>query len=131
VVYFITGRAGSGKTTKAREIAAKCRERGWTPLILDGDEVRQVFDVEGYSERARINHIIHMARIAAIAERQGIVPIIACVSPLRWMRDAAREHFKVCETVYVDGGTLWTGTEYEEPDETEIGCPLSYRTNTA
>ena len=117
MIYWITGKAGSGKTTYALHLSLGFES---PYLILDGDKVRKVFEDEDFSNIGRWNHIGRMARIAKIAEDQGITVIIACVSPYKWMRQRARKMFKESKLIYIKGGTLWPRTHYEEPDEEEF-----------
>ena len=42
-VIWITGLSGSGKSTLAREVVNILREKGNTVILLDGDELREVF----------------------------------------------------------------------------------------
>jgi bifunctional enzyme CysN/CysC len=122
MVYWITGRPRSGKTTLAYEKARalKYLGGGTSVLVLDGDEVRDVFPT-GFSDEDRYNHIMRVAKIASIAESQGITVIIALVSPKAKWRIEARKLLKESKLIYLSGGTLWAGTEYEEPMEEEFG----------
>jgi len=114
LVYLITGRKGAGKTTRARILAHKIRQENKQVLILDGDDVRQYFPT-GFTDEDRRNHILHMAKIAALAEAQGIVTIIACVSPMREWRRMVKDTVIDYRQIYIPGGTLWKSTIYEEP----------------
>jgi adenylylsulfate kinase-like enzyme len=64
---------------------------------------------------------MRVAKIASIAESQGITVIIALVSPKAKWRIEARKLLKESKLIYLSGGTLWAGTEYEEPMEEEFG----------
>lgn len=119
MVYFITGRAHSGKTTTAYELVSQFSKESKPCLVLDGDEVRQLIPT-GFSDKEREEHIMRIAAFAAIAEKQGIIPIIALVSPKKEWRQKARKLFKNSSLIYKPGGNLWAGTEYEEPDEEEL-----------
>lgn len=88
-------------------------------MVLDGDDVRKHFPT-GYEDSDRLEHILRMAKIAAIAETQGLVAIVACVSPRKEWRERARWMFRESFLIYLPGGRLWAGTEYEEPDDDEL-----------
>lgn len=108
MVYWITGRKGSGKTTLAYKIA-----RQVDGVVVDGDAVRKYFDND-FSNHGRIENIRLIAKIARIIEDQGKVAIVACVSPKRaWRRDA-QALFRECIEIQLPFGTLWEGTDYEE-----------------
>ena len=119
MVYWITGRKGAGKTTLAMKLAKKLKARGKSVLILDGDDVRERISDPGYSDAARWKHIDLVSRIAALAESQGIIVIVAMVSPRAIWRIAARKKFKESRLIYLPGGELWPGTIYEEPSKNE------------
>ncbi len=124
MIYWITGKAGSGKSTLAYGMTEKFLENNTPVLVLDGDDVRNQFSDQNYSNFGRINHIMKISNFAAIAERQGIAVIIALVSPVKWVRLEARKLFKESIMIYIPGGTLWEGTVYEEPEESELVRPL-------
>ena len=89
--------------------------------MLDGDEVRIHFPT-GYEDKDREENIMRIAKIAAIAESQGFVVIVALVSPKKIWRMQGRKLLKESMLIYMPGGTLWEGTEYEEPDHEEMMC---------
>ena len=119
MVYWITGKKNSGKTTIAHKLAKELSRKKKVPLVLDGDEIRQLIPT-GFSDEERENHIFRIAAFAAIAEKQGIVPIIALISPKKTWRQYARKFFKKSKLIYKPGGTLWAGTKYEIPDKEEL-----------
>jgi len=121
MIYWITGKSSSGKTTYAHRLKNELEEHGHKILLLDGDEVRSHFSEE-YSDEDREENIMRIAKFASIAETQGFVVIIALISPKKEWRMKARKLFKRSMLIYLPGGTLWEGTEYEEPDHEEILC---------
>ena len=119
MIYWITGRSGSGKTTLARKMAKEFREKGNPVLVLDGEEVRNIFPT-GFSDEERYNHIMRIAKIASFVEKQKTIVIIALISPMRCWRMEARKLFRESKLIYLSGGTMWIGTKYEEPTEEEL-----------
>ena len=108
MVYWITGRAGSGKTTLAYRIAKQT-----DGIVIDGDEVRQLFPT-GWTDEDRYNHIMMMARFARLLEQQGKVAIVACISPKRVWRREAQGLFDDCVEICMPFGELWEDSSYEE-----------------
>jgi len=121
VIYWITGKSSSGKTTYAYRLKDELENHGHNILIFDGDDVRQYFKDE-YNDNDRETHIMRIAKFAAIAESQGFVVIISLISPLKIWRMKARKLFKKSMLIYLPGGTLWEGTNYEVPDGEEVMC---------
>lgn len=112
-VYFITGKAGAGKTTYAVKLAEEKNA-----VLLDGDEMRRIY-LTGFTDRERMMHIMRMAHLAENLAFQGFNVIIAAIMPRKVWREKARSLIPNSSLIYIPGGTLWFGTEYEIPDESE------------
>jgi len=108
MVYWITGRRNSGKTTLACKIAKQTNG-----VVIDGDEIRKIYPT-GFSDDDRYNHIIRMAKSAKKIEDSGQVAIVACISPKSAWRKEAQNMFVDCVEIMLPFGDLWAGTEYEE-----------------
>ena len=109
MVYWITGRRHSGKTTLAKRMAARVQKA----VVLDGDEFREEFP-EDFTAEGRQRNQERLASVARILERQGFVPIIACVSPKRGVRSRLQATFAECIEIQLPFGDLWPNTTYEE-----------------
>ena len=120
MVYWITGCSSAGKTVYSKRLKRHFEELGAKVLFLDGDEVRDMFGNEGYEDTDREKHIMDVANFAAIAEKQGFIVIIALISPKKEWRMKARKKFEKSMLIYIPGGMLWEGTEYEIPDHEEM-----------
>ncbi len=119
MIYWLTGRANSGKTICSYRLAINLTREGKTTLVLDGDEVRGIVPAD-FSDQGRHDHIMRIAGFASIAEAQGLTVIIALVSPRKAWRQEARKLFKESKLIYMPGGEMWPGTTYEEPDGEEL-----------
>lgn len=119
MVYWITGRKNSGKTTYAKALADGFRREGRPVLMLDGDDVRKRIADPGYTDDGRRANIDLVSRIASLAEAQGIIVIVSLISPKAEWRQAARQRFMESKLIYLPGGSLWQGSAYEEPTEEE------------
>lgn len=120
MVYWITGKSSSGKTVYAKRLKRQFESFGAKVLLLDGDDVRDKFDDQEYGDDARLEHIIKISSFASIAESQGFIVIIALISPKKEWRMKARKLFDKSMLIYMPGGHLWEGTNYEEPDHEEM-----------
>jgi len=91
-VIWITGLPGSGKTTIARGVAEKLKEKGLKVELLDGDEVRKWLSPEaGFTREDRTRHLIRVAHVAKLLARNGVAVIASFVSPYRDVREKARQ----------------------------------------
>ena len=89
-VWF-TGLSGAGKTTLAEALAKNLRARGRRVEVLDGDEVRKHLTKGlGFSKEGRDENIRRIGYVANLLARNGVVAIVAVISPYRAIRDEVR-----------------------------------------
>jgi len=101
-VVWLTGLSGAGKTTIANALAERLKSLGYKVEILDGDVVRQHFSKGlGFSKEDRIENIKRVAYVAHLLARNGIVVIVALISPYREGRNYARQLIGDFVEVYV------------------------------
>jgi adenylylsulfate kinase-like enzyme len=112
MVYWITGRPNSGKTTLAKRLK---KQTGG--IIIDGDHIRDYFPT-GYSESDRYENIMRISKFAKMIEDQGNIAIIACVSPSKKIRKECQKMFKECIEIELPFGedVSWGGLKYEEEE---------------
>jgi adenylylsulfate kinase len=88
---WITGLPGSGKSTLAEVLALALRRYGRKVEILDGDAVRaHLSSGLGFSRHDRDTNVMRIAYVAHLLVRNGIVAVVAAVSPFRNTRERAR-----------------------------------------
>lgn len=101
-VIWLTGLPSSGKTTLAMALAASLAARGWLVEVLDGDELRQSLSADlGFSAKEREEHAKRVIHLSKLLTRNGIVVIVALISPYRETRRCARRELKKFVEVYV------------------------------
>jgi adenylylsulfate kinase-like enzyme len=121
MLYLITGKAGAGKTHEAQNMDFMSWYEWDNPaFLIDGDDVRDIWNDSDFTDEGRERHGVRMARIGRLAEKQGFTPIIAAITPTKKIRDLIRSHFEESKIIYIKGGSLWPGTTYEEPSEEEL-----------
>jgi adenylylsulfate kinase-like enzyme len=84
-VIWITGLSGAGKSTLAREVVARLRARGDVVLMLDGDELREVFgatsaNAKNHGREGRLALAMQYARLCRVIALQGLTVVIATIS---------------------------------------------------
>ena len=88
---WLTGLPSAGKSTIAREVARALRERGRRVEVLDGDEMRRTLTRGlGFSREDRDENIRRIGFVASLLARNGVVAIVAAISPYRQARAEAR-----------------------------------------
>ena len=58
ILFWITGLAGSGKTRIAEKISSRIRRDYGKTVILSGDEIRSIFNLQGYSDEERLKTVM-------------------------------------------------------------------------
>jgi adenylylsulfate kinase len=92
VVVWFTGLSGAGKTTITNALAPELLAEGKRVEVLDGDIVRTHLSRGlGFSREDRDLNVARIAFVAHLLARNGVVVLVAAVSPYRAARDAARE----------------------------------------
>jgi adenylylsulfate kinase len=91
VTVWFTGLSGAGKTTIAERLVETLRERGSRVEILDGDVVRTNLSKGlGFSKEDRDTNILRIGFVSKLLTRNGVVSVVAAISPYREIRDQVR-----------------------------------------
>ena len=103
-VVWITGLSGAGKSTLAREVAARLRANGEPVVLLDGDELREVFgavavNTQNHGREGRLELAMQYAHLCRIIAQQDLTVVIATISLFRevhvWNRANLPDYFEV------------------------------------
>ena len=66
------------------------QEKGLTPILLDGDEIRNAIKLTGFDEESRKKHNLNVGYMAKILESQGKIVIVSLISPYNDIRNQIR-----------------------------------------
>jgi adenylylsulfate kinase len=96
-VIWITGLSGAGKSTLARELVARLRSHGQSVVMLDGDELREVFGAVADSSRnhgreGRLALALQYAHLCRMIAAQGQTVVIATISLFHEVHQWNRAH---------------------------------------
>jgi adenylylsulfate kinase len=90
-VLWFTGLSGAGKSTLSEQVAERLRADGHRVELLDGDEVRTNLSRGlGFSKEDRDINIRRIGYVARLLARNGVVAIVAAISPYAEIRDEQR-----------------------------------------
>jgi adenylylsulfate kinase-like enzyme len=80
-VVWITGLAGSGKTSLARALVSELRAVGRSVVHVDGDQVRTLMgDGLGYGPEHRLENAYRIARLCAFLQGEGVFTVCSTMS---------------------------------------------------
>jgi adenylylsulfate kinase len=114
---WLTGRAGSGKTTIAHAVVTELRHRGRPAVAID--------DVDAREHLSPDHPIDAVTWLAGLLVTNGIVVVVAVPADERADRDRARDDVPGFVEVFVDGGG--SDDAYEEPFAPELRVPTHDR----
>ena len=100
--YWITGLSATGKTTYSKLLANHFRSNGRKVVLLDGDELRQVFASETYSREERIALGMRYSRLCQLISDQGIDVIIAVIGLFKEIHTWNRGNISNYIEIFID-----------------------------
>ena len=102
MIIWLIGISCAGKTTIGRKLEAHFNQLGIKNYLLDGDEVRDLFDRDlGYSDAEREANIKRIILGAYLLDRNDIVGIVCNISPLEHLRALARRKIAGYNEIYL------------------------------
>ena len=102
MIIWLIGISGAGKTTIGRRLEEHFNRIGVKNYLLDGDEVRDLFDRDlGYSDAEREANIKRIILGAYLLDRNDIAGIVCNISPLEHLRALARRKIAGYNEIYL------------------------------
>ena len=103
MIIWLIGISGAGKTTLGRMLEKYYKDKGYKTYLLDGDEVRDLFENDlGYTDEDREANIKRIILGAYLLDRNDIVGIICNISPFQHLRDLARKKIEGYNEIWLD-----------------------------
>lgn len=109
---WLTGLPGAGKTTVGQALVAALPAVGARGVLLDGDRLRRGLSRDlGFSPQDRAEQTRRVAELAALLAADGLIAVVALVSPSAEDRAAARAAH---DAVGVPFREVWVRTSLAE-----------------
>jgi adenylyl-sulfate kinase len=100
---WLTGMSGAGKSTISDELMARFRVAGAKAELLDGDIVRtNLSQGLGFSRQDRDTNVRRIGFVAELLSRNGIIVLVAAISPYRSTREEVRRRIGNFIEVHID-----------------------------
>jgi len=127
MIYWLTGQPGAGKTTLVKMLYTHLHPL--KPMIVDGDDIREIFNNKDYSEAGRRKNVELAQHLAHFIHNKGGVALVSLVSPYKDQRDSFRELIgdDNIKEIYVHtteerGREQFFVENYQPPTENFIDC---------
>lgn len=102
MILWLIGISGAGKTTIGRKLEKHFKDLNKKCYLLDGDEVRDLFDRDlGYTDADREANIKRIMLGAYLLDRNDIIGIICNIAPLEHLRQLARRKIRGYNEIYL------------------------------
>jgi adenylylsulfate kinase len=102
-VVWLCGLSGAGKSTICNVVADRLQSQMRHVQILDGDMLRQHLSSDlGFGMEDRFENIRRIAYIAGLLANNGLIVLVAAITPLQAMRDSVRSLIPEVIEVFVD-----------------------------
>ena len=129
-ILWFTGQPASGKTTLVNNLLTHFGREN--TVIIDGDDLRDVFQNKDYSEVGRRKNIERAQDIAQFLDKKGFTVLVSLVSPYKDQREDFKKREGVVE-VYVHttedrGRNQFHVENYEPPTENFIDLDTTDKT---
>lgn len=99
---WFTGMSGAGKSTVSERVVERLRTAGAKVELLDGDIVRTHLSKGlGFSREDRDINIRRIGFVCELLSRNGVIAVVAAISPYRAVREEVRSRIANFVEVYV------------------------------
>ncbi len=102
ILYWITGLAGAGKTTIGNRLFYELRRDNPNVILLDGDVLKNIVNVAGYSDFDRRKRAMKYAALCKTLTNQGLIVICCTIAMYDEVREYNRQHNKGYIEVFLD-----------------------------
>ena len=100
--FWLTGLSASGKTTLANKLNSELIEKRYKTVLLDGDQLRSIFNHDKYDRANRIKYGYCYSRLCKFLVEQNINVIIGIVGLFHELQDWNVKNIKGYKEIFLD-----------------------------
>ncbi|EAI4298513.1 adenylyl-sulfate kinase [Campylobacter lari] len=100
-VIWLTGLAGSGKSTIGKALYEKLKNEYKNIVYLDGDELRDLLGHYSYDKQGRIDVALKRSQFAKFLSDQGMIVVVTTISMFNEIYKYNRENLKNYFEIYI------------------------------
>lgn len=101
ILFWITGLSGSGKTEIAKNIKKFVKKKYGPTIIVSGDDLREIFKINGYSKKKRLEFSNSKLKFYKLITDQGINLIFTTISLFNSVRKKNRKEITNYVEIYI------------------------------
>ncbi|WP_139452814.1 adenylyl-sulfate kinase [Campylobacter armoricus] len=100
-VIWLTGLAGSGKSTIGKALYEKIKQKYKNIIYLDGDELRDLLGHYGYDKQSRIDMALKRSQFAKFLNDQDMIVVVTTISMFNEVYEYNRQNLKNYFEIYI------------------------------
>ena len=101
ILFWITGLAGSGKTSIAKGIKSKIIKLYGPTIMFSGDDMRKIFGLKSYEPNERLKNAINFSKFSEFVTNQKINVIFANIGMFNKARNRNRSKIQNYIEIYI------------------------------
>tara|TARA_A100001011_G_C13838640_1_gene645986 strand:+ start:20 stop:553 length:534 start_codon:yes stop_codon:yes gene_type:complete len=102
ILFWVTGLSGSGKSSIAEKIWPRIKKKFGPTLLVNGDNMRQIFNLKKYDRKSRLENAINFSKFSEYVTNQGINIIFANIGMFHKARNRNRVKIENYIEVFID-----------------------------
>ncbi len=100
-IIWLTGLAGSGKSTIGKALYEKLKQEYKNIIYLDGDELRDLLGYYSYDKKGRIDVALKRSQFAKFLNNQDMIVVVTTISMFNEIYQYNRKNLKNYFEIYI------------------------------
>jgi len=100
--YWVTGLSSAGKTTISKLLVDNLRSRGEKVILLDGDELREIFSNNIYTPEDRLKTALKYSKLCSIIVKQNVNIVISVIGLFKEVHQWNRRYIPGYIEIFID-----------------------------